>query len=335
MNKITRRQFNQVLGVGGLSALLPSSLLASTTAQERSGKPHPFDIAFTSWCFHMPLWRGELKAQSLPGIARDLELDALEWTSKTFRDLKDGREVMFQAPSASFFHSLRTAADDAGVQSKVMNVGGPFYLASDDKIVQQKALEFIIPYVEPAQILGCNILRAELYYDGERSLGWEKRAKEQAAEGLQRLLEMTKDSGLTINVENHHGISSQPDWLVGLIKDMDNSRLGLTADTNNFRVDQDNPYNQDPSVLPEYVDRYAGLKTLMPFANWVSAKFYAFDSTGYEISLDYPRMIDTILSSGYQGYVSVEYEGAGNPMDGVRQSVDMLKAIRTHFADVR
>lgn len=324
-----------MMGVGGLSALSASPILAAMTAGKAKAGSPLYDIAFSSWCFHMPLWRGELKAQALPGIARDLGVDALEWTSKTFRDLKGGRQLMYQAPPARFFHTLREAADDAGVQNKVMNVGGPFFLASGDDAVQQKALDFIMQYVEPARILGSRILRVELYYDGERRPGWEQDAREWAIEGVQRLLEKTADSGLIINTENHHGISSCPDWLADLVQAVDSPRFGLTVDTNNFRVDQDNPYDQDPSSLPEYVDRYEGLRTLMPFATWVSAKCYAFDSKGYEISMNYPRIIDIILASGYRGYISVEYEGAGTPLDGVRQSVAMLKALRSHFTNER
>lgn len=331
MRSISRRQFSQILGIGGLSALSTPSILAAISAGEAEAGSPLYDIAFSSWCFHMPLWRGELEAQALPGIARDLGVEALEWTAKTFRDLKAGREVMYRAPPQRFFHTLREAADDAGVKNKVMNVGGPFFLASGDDSVQQKALDYIMQYVEPAQILGSNILRTELYYDGERRPGWEQNARERAAEGLHRLLEKTSDSGLIVNVENHHGISSCPDWLASLVTAVGSPRLGLTVDTNNFRVDQDNPYEQDPSSLPEYVDRYEGLRTLMPFANWVSAKCYAFDSTGYEISMDYPRILEIILASGYRGTISVEYEGDGNPLDGVRKSVDMFKALRSHF----
>lgn len=331
MSSISRRRFNRIMGIGGLSALSAPSLLAAMASEEAQAGSPPYDIAFSSWCFHLPLWRGEMKAQALPGIARDLGVDALEWTAKTFRDLKDGREVMFKAPPERFFHTLRGAADDAGVQNKVMNVGGPYFLASGDDAVQKKALDFIMQYVEPAQILGSDILRTELYYDGERRPGWEQHASERAAEGVYRLLEMTGDSGLIINVENHHGISSHPEWLASLVKTVDSPRFGLTVDTNNFRVDQDNPYEQDPSSLPEYVDRYEGLRTLMPFAKWVSAKCYAFDSTGYEVSMDYPRILDIILASGYRGYISVEYEGAGDPLEGVQQSVDMFKTLRSHF----
>jgi L-ribulose-5-phosphate 3-epimerase len=325
---ITRRGINRALGFGALSA---SPVLSALASRSEQAPVLPYDIAFSSWCFHMPLWRGELKAQSLPGIARDLGVNALEWTSKTFRDLKGGRELMFQAPAGSFFEDLRRATVDADVQSKVLNVGGPFFLASADASVQQKALDFIMQYVEPAKTLGCDIVRAELYYDGERRQGWERHAAERAAEGIQRLLEATRGSGLAINVENHHGISSHPEWLAGLVRDIDNPRFGLTVDTNNFRVDQDNPYDQDLSSLPDYVDRYRGLEALMPYASWVSAKCYAFDSTGHEFSMDYPRIVDIVLASGYRGYISVEYEGDGAPLDGVRQSVDMLRSLRSHF----
>ena len=91
-------------------------------------------------------------------------------------------------------------------------------------------------------------------------------------EGLHLLLDKTADSALTINVENHHGISSQPEWLADLVRSMDSARIGLSADTNNFRIDQDMPYDRNFDQLPRYVDRYEGLETLMPLANWVSAK---------------------------------------------------------------
>lgn len=333
MIRLSRRQISQYMGVGLLAGLSVPSLLAKVSSPLASSEERLFGIAFSSWCFHMQLWRGELKATDLPGMASELGVDALEWTAKTFRDLKGGRELMFQAPKAAFFHDLRAAAGSAGVSNKVMNVGGPFFLASIDAAVQQKALDYILQYIEPAQILGCNILRSELYFDGERKPGWKDEARARALEGVQILLEKTAGSGLTINVENHHGISSRPEWLAGLVEAVDNPRFGLTVDTNNFRIDQDNPYDQDHTSLPQYVDRYEGLQTLLPMANWISAKCYAFDSTGYEISMNYPRIIEIILSGGYSGYVSVEYEGDGDPLVGVRQSVDMLRRLRAHFSE--
>ncbi len=324
MKQLTRREFHRLLGLGALSLSPVQRLLAATTGSQDASK-HRFDIAFSSWCFHMALWRGEMRAGDIPGIASEMGVTALEWTAKTFRDLKGGREIMFQAPGPDFFQALRRACDNEGIASKVLDVGGPFFLASSNRPVQQKAIDYVMQYVEPAQILGAGILRSELYFDGKHTPGWESEAGKYARDAIFELLERTKDSGLVINIENHHGISSQPGWLDKLMKSIDDPRFGLTLDTNNFRVDIDNPYAADPEAIPRYVNRYEAIKKLMPHTNWVSAKFYAFDSTGYEISMDYPRILDIILGAGYSGYISVEYEGHGDPLDGVRKSVQMLQ----------
>ena len=333
MTSLTRRQLSQLLGLSALSAFTPLSAIAANKQTNVAAKALPYKLAFSSWCFHMPLWRGEMKATDLPAIANQLGVDALEWTAKTFSDLKGGREQMFQAPSDKFFDDLRKVSDDAGVSTKVVNVGGPFFLAGSSESARQKALGYILQYIEPAQALGADILRTELYYDGDRKPGWEEEAMKCALDGISRMLEATRGSGLMINTENHHGISSHPEWLASLVESVDDSRFRLTVDTNNFRIDQDNPYEQDDASLPQYVDRYEGMRTLMPYASWVSGKFYAFDSTGYEISMNYPRLIETILGSGYSGYISVEYEGAGDPLEGVRQSIEMLERLGLHYAE--
>ena len=324
MPNYSRRSISQMLGLGLVSsALLPPSVLA----QQSVKKADTLKLAFSSWCFHMQLWRGEITADELPVMARNLGVDALEWTAKTFRDLKGGREVMFQAPPAKFFQQLRRASDSEGVAGHVLNVGGPFFLASADDKVQQKALDYILQYVEPAQLLGSKILRTELYFDGERKPGWQVVAKQRALVGIRKLLEQTEGSGLTINVENHHGISSHPEWLAELMASINHPRFGLTVDTNNFRTDLDNPYSKDTNSIPHYVDRYQGLDTLMPWANWVSTKCYHFDSTGHEISMDYPQILAVIARSGYQGYISVEYEGSEAPLIGVEKSLAMLRKL--------
>lgn len=329
MRAYSRRSISQALGLGLISgALLPTSALAQQSVRQTEA----LKLAFSSWCFHMPLWRGEITAHELPKIARNLSVDTLEWTAKTFRDLKGGREVMFQAPPAKFFQQLRRASDSEGVAGRVLNVGGPFFLASVNDNLQQQALDYILQYVEPAQLLGSKILRTELYFDGERKPGWQVVAKQRALTGIRKLLEQTEGSGLIINVENHHGISSHPEWLADLMASINHPRFGLTVDTNNFRTDLDNPYSKDTNSMPQYVDRYQGLDTLMPWANWVSAKCYHFDSTGHEISMDYPQILDVIARSGYEGYISVEYEGSEAPLLGVEKSLAMLRQLHSQIS---
>lgn len=328
MTDYSRRDFNRLLLAA--TAVAGSQRLFANT-DPAGDKVQFWPIAVASWSFHMALWRGEMHARDLPQLVKALGVSAIEWTSKTFRPLSGGRELMFQAPPAAFCDELRTAADDAGVASEVLGAGGPYYLATPDMSVRNKALDFFLQYVEPAQRLGCRILRAELYSDLPRAPDRDQEAKKWAVEGLHQLLDRTAGSGLIINVENHHGVSSQSAWLVDLLASMDHPRLGLTADTNNFRIDQDMPYQARTDQLPRYEDRYQGLKTLMPFANWVSVKTFAFDSTGHEATMDYPRILKIIRDSGYQGHLAIEYEGAGDTLEGVRASVQMLQLVQRYF----
>ena len=328
---ITRRELINLLfataAFAANSTIIPQAASAGTAAR----KTEIFKIAVMTWSFQFKLWKGELKASDVPAVVRAMDVDALEWASKTFRDLRGGRDTMFKAAPAAFFNELRKASDDAGVRNRVLGVGGPFYLATGDAARRQQAIDYFMQWVEPAQLLGCDILRVELYSDVPPGPQREQKARALAMEGLHRLLDKTADSALIINVENHHGISSQPEWLADLVRSMDSARIGLSADTNNFRIDQDMPYDRNFDQLPRYVDRYTGLETLMPLANWVSAKAYAFDGTGYEISMDYPRIIDIILRSGYSGYLSVEFEGGGDTIEGVRKTVEMFQRLREHF----
>ena len=48
----------------------------------------------------------------------------------------------------------------------------------------------------------------------------------------------------------------------------------------------------------------------------MSAKTHEFNSLGEETSTDYSRMIDIISDSSYEGFITIEYEGAMMKMFG-------------------
>ena len=44
-------------------------------------------------------------------------------------------------------------------------------------------------------------------------------------------------------------------------------------------------------------------------ATFKSRKSYDFDEMGNETSIDFERMINIVKSSGFQGYIGIEFEG--------------------------
>ena len=139
-----------------------------------------------------------------------------------------------------------------------------------------------------------------------------------AADGLSRLSEFASTHGLNVIVENHGGLSSNGQWLSGVMKSVNMKNCGTLPDFGNFRIGGGKTY-----------DRYKGVKELMPFAKAVSAKSHDFDDNGNEIHTDYHKMMKIVIDAGYRGYVGVEYEGSKlSEYDGIKATKKLLESVR-------
>ncbi|MCR4375345.1 MAG: sugar phosphate isomerase/epimerase, partial [Acidobacteria bacterium] len=114
-------------------------------------------------------------------------------------------------------------------------------------------------------------------------------------------------------VENHGGLSSNGQWLAGVMKMVGHPRCGTLPDFGNFY---------------EY-DRYQGVADLMPFAKAVSAKTHDFDEAGNDTNKDYRRLMKTVLDAGYHSWVGIEYEGSNIPeREGILKTKQLLERVR-------
>ena len=123
-------------------------------------------------------------------------------------------------------------------------------------------------------------------------------------------------------VENHGGLSSNGEWLAGVIKEVGLKNCGTLPDFGNFRISDTEVY-----------DRYQGVTELMPYAKGVSAKSHDFDNDGNETEIDYLKMMKIVLDAGYHGYVGIEWEGdKPGEMEGVKLTKHLLERVRDKLA---
>lgn len=57
----------------------------------------------------------------------------------------------------------------------------------------------------------------------------------------------------------------------------------------------------------------------------VYAKTYDFDESGNMTRFDFGKCVDIAKKSGYTGHYSVEFEGRGDQVDGVKKTIALLK----------
>jgi sugar phosphate isomerase/epimerase len=269
-------------------------------ALESSAKPLPFTISLAEWSLHKTIFDGKLDNLDFPKTARrEFGIDAVEYVNQFFKD---------KARDDDYIAELAKRSADEGVTNVLVMCDGLGDLGDADDKARTQAIENHFPWVEAAKRLGCHSIRVNAASKGS----FEEQQK-LAADGLARLSEFAGQLGMNVIVENHGGLSSNGEWLAGVMKLVNRPNCGTLPDFGNFH---------------DY-DRYRGVEELMPFAKGVSAKSHEFDDAGNEVRTDYDRMLRLVLAAGYRGWIGIEYEGKALPeADGIRATKKLLERVR-------
>ena len=302
MTSNDRRQFLKQSGLvaAGLALAGADSIIAAPKA--------PFEISLAEWSLHKALFKKEIDNINFAKIAReDFGIGAIEFVNSFFKD---------KAKDMAYLKDLNQRAKDHGVIHHLIMIDGEGALGDPDEAKRTTAVENHYRWVDAAKFLGCKMIRVNAQSRGT----WDEQMK-LAADGLRRLSEYGAKAKIAVVVENHGGLSSNGQWLSGVMKQVNHPNCGTLPDFGNFRISKDEQY-----------DRYKGVTELMPFAKAVSAKTHDFDEAGNETEIDYLKMMKIVAAAGYKGWVGIEYEGNKlSEMDGIRATKKLLEKVRTQM----
>lgn len=297
-----RRFFLQgvLAGSAGL-AVGSQSLLRAQTAPW-------FRISLAQWSLHRAFFAKKLDPMDFPVIAkRDFGIEGVEFVNQFYKG---------QAEDTKVLEGLKKRCSDNGVTGVLIMCDGEGYLGDADKAKRAQAVKNHHKWVHAAVALGCHSIRVNAY-----STGTFEEQMERAAEGLAALTEYGASKNINIIVENHGGLSSNGEWLAGVMKKVNNPRCGTLPDFGNFRLGEGKEY-----------DRYKGVKEMMPFAKGVSAKSHDFDDKGAETKTDYKRMLEIVKGAGYRGWIGIEYEGGKlSEPEGIVATRKLLEKVRAEL----
>jgi len=127
-------------------------------------------------------------------------------------------------------------------------------------------------------------------------------------DSIEQCLPKAAERGVLLAIENHWGLTSTPEGLLRIRESIDSPWMGLLLDTGNFLED---PYEK--------------LERVAPYADFVQAKTYYGGGEWYTLDLDYKRIVQILEAAGFEGYISIEFEGKEKPESGVRKSVALLR----------
>ena len=267
-------------------------------------KKMEFKISLAEWSLHRMLYSGELNHLEFCVIAREqFDLDAVEYVNSFFFD---------KAEDLDYLKEMKNRANDQGVSSLLIMCDNEGDLGDPNQKARVKAVENHFKWMEAAKFLGCHSIRVNA-----KSEGTYLDQIQLASDGLRKLTEYGEKIGINTIVENHGGLSSNGKWLVSVMKEVDHPMCGTLPDFGNFKIKDGELY-----------DRYIGVDELMPYAKAVSAKSHSFNWKGNEINTDYKKMINIVLSAGYNGYIGIEFEGSEvDEIQGIQLTKNLIEKV--------
>lgn len=270
-------------------------------------------ISVSSWSFHQELYAGTLRLSDVPYHAFDLGYRAVELNDMFLYPRPPNRIARLLGRKAKPFdrkeydiHALRA------VRLNRFRSGTKLvcWTIDSDLTVQTAARETQLAYlaqaIQAARFLGAPMIRVLL--GGETN---DRSALDRAVNLMSSVLPVAIAADIKLAVENHGGLSNDPDLLIEFIERCRGGRssaLGACLDLGNFE--------RDPLI---------GIQKIAPYAIHVHAKALAFDDSGEEATIDYKSSLSILKAAGYAGALSIEYEGQGGAAEGIHQTRDLIE----------
>lgn len=282
-----------------------------------------FKIALGEYSFNSAYREGKYNPLELASLTRKkFQLGAIDYVSSFWAD---------RAHDKTFLAELKKRAADNDVVNHIIlvDLAGP-QLGDPDRGSRVAAIEAHRFWLGVAQFLGCSGIRVNL--NGFGRPGAKQAALNFAMDGYNKLLQYGARDNMDVLVQNHIGYSCDPDWLVALMKQVNNKHAGIEADPGHFQeiFIVQKPGGARDVIAGESFNLYAGWAKLMPFTKAVNAKIHSFDAQGNETTMDYRRLLKIVKNAGYRGYIGIEWEPEGTgtqltPFEGIQKTKALLE----------
>lgn len=280
---MNRRKFlEDSVTLGAVGMIAPSLTFQTNTLFPMQQKD---DISLAQWALVDEIRAGKWKNLDFARIAReDFGLNGIEFVN-----------TLFEVPTEGYLKKLKQNAATHGVSMVLIMVDDE---GDGCEKTKERRKQFEInhrKWVDIAHYLGCHAVRTNCRgpqnADKTDALKW-------AAESYNMLLDYARPSNIAIVIENHGGVSNDPDWMVALMKEVNDPLFGSYPDW------------RSPSA--EF-DNFAYLQKTLPYAKGMSYR----NQPDEELTA---KMIRLSKESGYKGWYGIESSGR----EAIKKGIGLL-----------
>lgn len=277
-NKTTRRGFIEKSVVLGAAGMFAPSLLNVNYAKADALRIRKNGISLAQWALVNEVREGKWKTLDFPRVAREeFGIDGIEFVN-----------TLFEGPTTmNYLNTLKRNAANQGVTCVLIMCDAEGDACGQTK---EERRQFEInhrKWIDAANFLGCHSIRINCV--GPKEVNKEEALK-WSAETCNMMLEYAIPAGISVLIENHGGVSNDPDWMVALMKEVNSRYLGVLPDWRQPGAEFDNV---------EYLEKTLPYSGGMSFRNQPTEELTA-------------KMIKMAHDAGFRGWYGIETSGREN-----------------------
>lgn len=280
-------------------------------------------IGVSSYSFQQLISSGEETQLSIIAKAKEMGFDGIE-----FIDLAPPEGTSEE----EYAQLLKEESDRVGLPITAYTIGAN--LLSDKGLDAE--VERVCRKIDVAEILGAKLLRHDAAWSVPENikshLGFEHLLPT-LAEGCRRITEYAAVKGITTMIENHGFFCQDSERVEKIINAVSSPNFGVLIDMGNFSCADENsatavgrlaPYAKHVHAKDFHIKSGNGLNPGKGFFKSRGGNYLRGSIIGHG---DIPvyQCIQVLKSSGYDGWISVEFEGLENCIDGIEIGLENLK----------
>lgn len=232
----------------------------------------------------------------------------------------------------SLIEDIRRKAEEKGIAISNYLIGANFADKSEEEYEQE--IERVQREVDIAAKLGVRLMRHDVASSPDLSIRHFQEQLPKLADACRRIADYAAAKGITTTVENHGYFLQASDRVQALIEAADRQNFRTTLDVGNFLCVDEDPAsgvsnNIGYAAMVHVKDFYVRHPDKSLGEGWFRSSHgnYLRGAIVGHGDIDMRRVLGIVKQSGYDGYISIEFEGLEPCRFAVQQGLSQLKTI--------
>lgn len=277
-------------------------------------------IGVSSYSFSQLLSKNKISLIDTVKLAAEIGFDSIEFTQLPDSDM----------PKEELAKLLVLEAEKYNIEISAYLIGANLLQNTEEEMVFE--VERIKKELDIAKILGVKLFRFDILFSMPKFMSY-KMAIKKVVPYIREIADYGKNLGITTMTENHGQIFQDADRMIELYSEVDNDNFKLLCDMGNFMCADEVCQISVSKVIS--LTAHIHSKDFLKFSREEAVgKPNTFTSRAHNYlqgtvvgkgEVNVSQCLSIIKSSGYDGFINIEYEGPNDCIDALKEGLSYLR----------